>query len=417
MEELYFCIDYKSFYASVECAEAGLDPFEVPLVVADPSKGEGAITLAATPAIKKYGVKSRGRIYEIPKHLHYIIAKPRMRLYMEYSVRIYQILLQFIAEEDIYVYSIDESFLYIKPYLNFYRMQAKEFAQMLCKEIYKRTKITATVGIGSNLYLSKIALDISAKHTKENIAYLNEMLYQQQLWKHQPLSDFWRIGEQMQKKLNKHGIFTMYDIAHANPDHIYQLFGVQAQYIIEHAWGKEFLTLKEIKEYQPESKSISSSQILTEDYTYSQAYLVMKEMIELTLLDMVEQYLVSNHIGLYIAYSKEQLPAKHISCKVSYCSNSYHLFIRDFCHLYRTNIDKKTPIRKVGIAFHNVKSQSQEYYNLFIDENKIKEERKVQHAILAIHKKYGKNAALKGMNLLEKATTRRRNTQIGGHNA
>lgn len=247
MDKYYLCIDLKSFYASVECVERGLDPFKVNLVVADPTRGPGAITLAATPAIKKLGIKSRGRIFEIPKHIKYEIAMPRMKLYMEYAARIHEIFLKYISSEDIHVYSIDESFLDISSYLNLYKMNPKQIALMIIQDIFKETGITATAGIGTNLFLSKIALDIMAKHAEDYIAYLDEDIFKQTLWYHTPLTDFWMIGPGTVKRLNALGIQNLYGVAHYPEKDLYKTFGVNAEYLIDHSWGKEPTTIADIK--------------------------------------------------------------------------------------------------------------------------------------------------------------------------
>lgn len=275
MSKIYLCIDLKSFYASVECVERDLDPFKINLVVADPTRGGGAITLATTPAIKRLGVPSRGRIFEIPKDIEYIIAPPRMKLYMEYSAKIYKIFLKYISSDDIHVYSIDESFLDITPYLSLYNMNPKQIARMIIDDIYNTTGITATCGIGTNLFLAKIALDITAKHAKDNMGYLNEDLYKQLLWHHTPLTDFWMVGPGTSNRLAMLGINDMYGIAHYPEKILYKLFGVNAEYLIDHAWGREPVEISDIKAYKPKANSISNSQILFEDYNYKDAYLIM----------------------------------------------------------------------------------------------------------------------------------------------
>ena len=262
MSKIYLCIDLKPFYASVECVERGLDPFKINLVVADPTRGGGAITLAATPAIKKLGVPSRGRIFEIPKDISYKIAPPRMKLYMEYSARIYKIFLKYISSEDIHVYSIDESFLDITTYLKLYNMTAKQLAQTILDDIYNETGITATVGIGTNLFLTKVALDITAKHAPDNMGYLDKDLFKQLIWHHKPITDIWMIGPSTAKRLAKFGIDDLYSVALFPEQPLYKMFGVNAEYLIDHAWGVEPTEIKDIKAYQPSSNSISNSQIL-----------------------------------------------------------------------------------------------------------------------------------------------------------
>ena len=416
-EKMYLCIDLKSFYASVECVERGLDPFKTNLVVADPSRGNGAITLAATPAIKKLGVKSRGRIYEIPENIDYIIAKPRMSLYMRYSADIYGIFLRFIASEDIHVYSIDESFLDVTPYLSMYDMTAEELAKMILDSVYKETGITATVGIGTNLYLAKIALDITAKHSADNIGYLDEESYRKMLWNHTPLTDFWMIGKGTANRLWEIGIADMYGIAHC-PEHLlYKMFGVNAEYLIDHAWGREPVEMKDIKAYKPKENSISNSQILFEDYSFKDAFLILKEMVESNVLSLTDKHLVTNHISLCIGYSKDVIKSSRASRKITNTTNSFRILLEEFTYLYNEIVNPCYPIRQISISFDNVRDDVYEQLNLFVDSEELQKEKKVQETLVAIREKYGKNAVLKGMNLMDKATQKKRNNMIGGHNA
>lgn len=417
MNKSYLCIDLKSFYASVECAERGLDPFQINLVVADPTRGGGAITLAATPAIKKLGVKSRGRIYEIPKNIEYITATPRMSLYIEYAAKIYSIFLKFISSDDIHVYSIDESFLDVTSYLNLYQMSAKEIAKMIIDDIYNETGITATCGIGTNLYLAKIALDITAKHSPDNMGYLDEDLYRQLLWHHEPLTDFWMIGSGTERRLRSMGIYDMYGVAHADEKKLYKVFGVNAEYLIDHAWGRETVEISDIKAYKPKANSISNSQILFEDYNYKDAYLVMKEMVEMNVLSLTERHLVTNHVALYIGYSKDVVSPSRGSMKITNTTNSYQILLDEFRLLYKRIVKQQYPIRQIAISFGNVKDEIYEQYDLFADLEQIEKDKRVQATLVEIKNKYGKNAVLKGMNLCEKATARKRNTLVGGHNA
>lgn len=417
MDRVYLCIDLKSFYDSVECAERGIDPFEINLVVADPSRGAGAITLAATPAIKKLGVPSRGRIYEIPKDIEYIIAPPRMSLYMEYSAKIYGIMLKYISADDIHVYSCDEAFLDVTTYISLYKKTAKQIAQMILDDILKETNITATVGIGSNLYLAKVALDITAKHSPDNMGFLDEGIYKQKLWHHQPLTDFWQIGPGTAIRLSMLGITDMYGVAHCNKDVLYKIFGVNAEYLIDHSWGREPCTIADIKAYKPKSNSISNSQILFEDYKINDAFLVMKEMVDVNVLQLTENHLVTNHISLFIGYSKNVIKPSRGSRKIGVTTNSCKLLMEEFILLFKKIIVKDYPIRQIAISFGNLQDEYFEQYNLFTDMEDIDKERRLQQTLVFIQNKYGKNAVLKGMNLYEKATQRKRNTLIGGHNA
>ena len=411
------CIDLKSFYASVECAERGLDPFKIKLVVADPSRGDGAITLAATPAIKRLGVKSRGRIYEIPKNIEYITATPRMSLYMEYSARIYKTILKYICKDDIYVYSIDECFIDATPYLNLYKLKVRDLAKLIIKDIYNTTSITATCGIGTNMFLCKVALDICAKHKSDNIAYLDEDIFKQTLWHHRPLTDFWMIGKGSEARLNTLGIKDLYDLAHYDEKILYKVFGINAKTLIDHANGKEDTTIADIKAYKPKSNSLSNSQILFEDYNYKDAYIVLKEMVETNVLELTSKHLVTNHISLYIGYSKDAIKASSSSNLISNTTNSYKILLNEFTILYKKIVNTNYPIRKLGISFGNLKDEYYAQYDLFTDVDEIEKERKAQEALVYIKQKYGKNTVLKGTNFLDKATARKRNTLIGGHNA
>lgn len=415
--KIYLCIDLKSFYASVECVERGLDPFKINLVVADPTRGGGAITLAATPAIKKLGVPSRGRIYEIPKNIEYITAPPRMTLYMQYSATIYSIFLKFISSEDIHVYSIDESFLDITSYMSLYNTTPKQLAKMILDEIYDQTGITATVGIGTNLFLAKVALDITAKHTKDCMGYLDEDLFKQLIWHHQPITDIWMIGPGTANRLAMLGIKDLYGIAHYNEKILYKLFGINAEYLIDHAWGREPTEISDIKAYRPSSNSISNSQILFEDYNYKDAYLIMKEMVESNVLQLTEKHLVTNHISLYVGYSKNCIKPSRGSRKITNTTNSYRILLEEFKLLYKKIVNPNYPIRQIGISFGNVKDEIYEQLDLFADQEDIEKEKRVQETLVHIRNKYGKNAVLKGMNFYEKATQRKRNGLVGGHNA
>ena len=415
--KIYLCIDLKSFYASVECVERGLDPFKINLVVADPTRGGGAITLAATPAIKKLGVPSRGRIYEIPKNVEYITAPPRMTLYMKYSATIYSIFLKFISSEDIHVYSIDESFLDITSYMSLYNTTPKQLAKMILDEIYDQTGITATVGIGTNLFLAKVALDITAKHAKDCMGYLDEDLFKQLIWHHQPITDIWMIGPGTANRLAMLGIKDLYGVAHYNEKILYKLFGINAEYLIDHSWGREPTEISDIKAYKPSSNSISNSQILFEDYNYKDAYLIMKEMVESNVLQLTEKHLVTNHISLFIGYSKNCIKPSRGSRKITNTTNSYRILLEEFKLLYKNIINPNYPIRQIGISFGNVKDEIYEQFDLFADQEDIEKEKRVQEALVHIRNKYGKNAVLKGMNFYDKATQRKRNGLVGGHNA
>ena len=304
MKKVYLCIDLKTFFASVECSERHLDPFKTNLVVADPTRGNGALCLAITPQMKSMGIHNRCRIFEIPKGVEYITAMPRMHLYMEYSARIYRIYCRYVSPDDIHVYSIDECFIDITSYMHLYHKSAKEFAKMLMQAVFADTHITATCGIGTNLYLAKVALDIISKHTKENIGILDEERYQKYLWHHLPITDFWHMGSGTANRLLKLGVVDMHGITQIPEEILYKEFGINAEYIIDHAWGREPATIASIKKYRPKNESINNSQVLFSDYEYEDAILVVKEMVELNVLRLVESRLVTNHVSLYIGYSR-----------------------------------------------------------------------------------------------------------------
>ena len=413
----YLCIDLKTFFASVECVERKLDPFAVNLVVADPSRGKGALCLAVSPKMKEQGVHNRCRIFEIPDNISYITAMPRMNLYMQYSADIYGIYLKYISREDIHVYSIDEAFLDVSEYLQMYSVSAKEIARMILQDIYTTTGITATVGIGTNLYLAKIALDITAKHAKDNMGILDEQLYRETLWHHKPVSDFWQVGRGISNRLEKYSVADMYDIAHMDERILYREFGVNAEYLIDHAWGREPTTIKEIKAYKSKSNSLSNSQILFEDYNYEEALLVLKEMVELNVQNLVESHRVTDHIGLYIGYSARNVKATGGSRKLSNVTNSYAYLRNAFIKLYRETVNRQELVHMLSISFGNVVDEMYETYDLFTDFNALEKEKKLQLTLLNIKHKFGKNAVIKGMNLLNKATAISRNKLVGGHNA
>ena len=297
-QRIYYCIDMKCFFASVECAERGLDPFTTPLVVADEARGIGALCLAVSPYLKKLGVKNRCRLFEIPKHISYQIAKPRMQKYIEYAADIYGIYLRYISPNDIHVYSIDESFIDATDYLKCYRKEPMEFARFLVSEIAREKKIPATVGVGTNLYLSKIALDITAKRSPDHMAFLDEETYQKTLWHHQPLDDFWQISSGTVKRLLRCGILDMKGIAQANEQMLYRLFGVNAELLIDHAWGRESCRIEDIKNYRAKSHSISSSQILFSDYSFEKAYRVLCEMVRNSCQDMMRRGVITSGVSI-----------------------------------------------------------------------------------------------------------------------
>ena len=417
MQKSYICIDLKTFYASVECVERGLDPFNTNLVVADPSRGKGTICLAVSPKMKMLGVKNRCRIFEIPPTIKYIMAMPRMKKYIEYSANIYGIYLKYFSKEDIHVYSIDEAFMDVTNYLKLYNKTPIELAKAIIKDIYNTYGITATAGIGTNLYLSKIALDITAKHNPSNIGYLDEEKYKKELWYHKPLTDFWQIGKGIEKRLNKMGIYDMHGITQANPKRLYKEFGINAEFLIDHAIGKESCTIADIKAYKSKTKSISNSQVLFEDYSFTKARIVLKEMVELGSLKLVEDNLVTDTIQLYIGYSKNAINATGGMKKIINYTNTYSELLKVFLELYDKTTNKNVPIRRIGINFNNVVEKENIQLSLFVNEQKQEKERKLELAMCSIKNKLGKNAILRGMDLEKGATTITRNNLIGGHNA
>ena len=416
MQKVYMCIDLKTFYASVECVERGLDPFKTNLVVADPSRGKGTICLAVTPKMKMLGVRNRCRIFEIPQNIKYIVAMPRMKKYIEYAANIYEIYLKYFSKDDIHVYSIDEAFIDATNYLNLYKMTPIELTKTIIKEIYKTYGITAAAGIGTNMYLAKIALDITAKHSPSNIGYLDEGKYKKELWHHKPLSDFWQIGKGIERRLNKMRIYDMYDIANTEQRKLYKEFGINAEYLIDHSWGKETCTIADIKAYTPKTNSISNSQILFEDYSFEKARLILKEMVELGSLRLIESNFVTDTVDLYIGYSKNIIKATGGSKRLSNCTNIYSELLKEFLSIYDRTTSKTTPIRRIGINFGNVVETENIQLNLFTDQEKADRERKLELTLCEIKNKMGKNKIIRGMDLEEGATTILRNKLIGGHN-
>ena len=417
-ENFYLCIDLKSFYASVECKERGLDPMTTNLVVADPSRGDKTICLAATPAIKKLGVSSRCRVFEIPKSIDYIMAPPRMSLYMKYSAKVYKVYLKYFDKDDIHIYSIDEVFIDASKYSRMYGKDMSLLAKMVMEDVYRTVGIRSACGIGTNLYLCKIALDITAKHSSDGIGYLDEELYRQLLWNHRPITDFWRVGRGTAKRLEKYGIYTMEQIAKADRNLMFKVFGVDAELLIDHAWGRETATMADIKVYEPKSNSISGGQVLFHDYTFEKGRLILHEMTELLVLDLVDKKLVTDNIGLYVGFSnRENIAPVHGSMSLSFYTSSMKIIQKSMDGLYCRIIDENSLIRRISISFNRLLGEENEGFDLFTDTNELKEEKQISHTILDIKKKFGKNAIFKGMNLEKDATTLERNRQIGGHKA
>lgn len=413
---IYICVDLKSFYASVECRERGLDPMTTNLVVADPERTEKTICLAVSPALKALGVPGRCRVFEIPQNIEFIMAPPRMQLYIDYAAEIYGIYLKYIAKEDIHVYSIDEVFMDVTNYLDMYQMTARELGITIMKDIYRSLGITASCGIGTNLYLAKIALDITAKHAEDHIGELDEGTYRKTLWTHRPLRDFWRVGPGIVKRLETSGIYTMEQIAHADEELLYRLFGIDAELLIDHAWGREITTMADIKAYKPKSNSIGSGQVLGCDCDYEGGKLIVKEMADLLCLELVDKGLVTDSITLHVGYNNryEKKPA-HGTITMTLTTSSARRIIEYAVQLYDRIIDRNTPIHRFSLTFNNVVDEAFQQYDLFTDPAELEKENKLQKAMLDIKNKFGKNAILKGMNLQKGATTMERNRQIGGH--
>lgn len=414
--KIYLCIDLKSFYASVECVERGWDPLTARLVVADPERSEKTICLAVSPALKQMGVPNRCRVFQIPKEIPYKMAPPRMQLYIDYAAEIYGVYLKYIAKEDIQVYSIDEAFLDVTDYLHLYQMTAVELGRKIMQDILDTTGIPAACGVGTNLYLAKVALDIMAKHETDRIAYLDEVRYREKLWKHKPLTDFWRVGRGTVERLSNMGICTMEEIAYARESLLYKAFGIDAELLIDHAWGREPVTIADIKAYRPKNTSFSSGQVLPRDYEYEEGVLVVKEMADLLCLDLVDQGLVTSHISLVIGYSNQKCfePAKGSTTLRSATSSNRRL-LSYVEQLYRRIVRPGAYIRRITLTYTGVMAEDYQQFDLFSDPEETEKDVKVQRAAISIKQRYGKNAILKGMNLEESATTIERNGQIGGH--
>ena len=416
MDKMYLCIDLKSFYASVECVERGLNPFRTNLVVADPSRGNGGICLAITPFMKEQGVKNRCRIFQIPKGMEYITALPRMKLYMQYSADIYSVYLRYISPEDIHVYSIDECFFDITAYMNLYGKNPREMAQMLIDAVYRETGISAAAGIGTNMFLAKVALDITAKHSPDKIGYLDKKRFEEQIWHHRPITDIWNIGKGIATRLERFGIYDLYDVAHANEKNLYREFGVNAEFLIDHAHGNEPCTIEEIKNFEAKSSSLSNSQILFENYNAEDALIVVKEMVDLLCLELVEKNLVTNSISLQIGYGDKVTNPTGGTMKIDNYTSSATKLTEVFVGYFHKIVRKDIPIRKLTVGLNHLAVEEYVEYDLFADFETDEKERKRQQAIIEIRKKFGKNAIVKGMSLQEKATARTRNKLIGGHN-
>lgn len=416
-KRIYFCIDMKSFYASVECAERNLNPFETNLVVADPNRGSNALCLAVTPGMKALGIRNRCRLSEIPGNVPYITALPRMQLYIDYAADIYGIYLNYFAPEDIYVYSIDESFIDATGYLKASRLQPEELARMLMNEISEKLKIPSTAGIGTNLYLAKIALDITAKHTADHMGYLDEELFRETLWDHEPLTDFWGIGGGTVRRLERAGIHTQREIAEAPPETLYWLFGKDAELLIDHSRGRESCLMSDIKNYRAKSHSVSFSQILPRDYSRKEARYVMAEMILHGCQELIRRKAVTKKIWISIGYTRDILPAAKGTTRIFRATNVNSAIQPPVLELFDRLADRSVPIRRLAISFAEVTDESSEVYDLFTDRAAVEREKARERAVLDLADKYGKNMILRGLNYQEGTTQKERNEMIGGHRA
>lgn len=439
MERVYFAIDLKSFYASVECVERGLDPLKANLVVADLSRTEKTICLAVSPSLKAYGLKGRCRLFEVVqkarevealtgKKLEYITAVPRMALYMEYSAHIYGIYLRYFSPDDIHVYSIDEVFIDATPYLGLYKTDAKSLLCTVIKSVLSETGITATAGIAPNLFLCKVAMDIVAKHSPPDqdgvrIAELTVESYRKRLWDHQPITDFWRIGAGTAARLARYGMHTMGDIAlHSLHDSalFYRLFGIDAEILIDHAWGLESCTISHIKSYRSTSKSLCSGQVLHHPYPHDKARLVVREMAESLAQDLVAKELASEQFSLYIMYDKTSTPvprSDHGLVHLGSHTASLRRITQGILDIFDQIADPELLIRRLHVTADTVVHQKEEQTDLFTDTAAQRKERSLQNAMLSIQDRFGKNAILKADDYIEGATIRERNNQIGGHRA
>jgi DNA polymerase V len=406
----------KCFFASVECAERGLNPFETNLVVADESRGNNALCLAISPKMKTLGCKNRCRMSEIPKNIRYMVAKPRMKKYIEYAADIYDIYLDYIDPNDIHVYSIDEAFIDATPYLKMYKKDAREFAKFLINQIATRKHIPAAAGIGTNLYLAKVALDITAKRTKDHIGYLTEELYRETLWHHRPITDFWQIASGTARRLAKYCVYDMAGVASMPEELLYKNFGINAELLIDHAYGRESCLISDIKAYKPSSRSISSSQILFEDYSADKALIVLYEMALAKCQDMMRQHVIANTVSIRIVYSRDIIPATGGAIKMRLATNLYSSVKEYVDLLFHEYVVPQIPIRQLAVSFGGICSEECEGYDLFTDFEQVEREKRLEHTVLGIKDRFGKNAVFRGLDLSEGATAIARNKMIGGHN-
>lgn len=416
-ERQCLCIDQKSFYSTVECVARGLDPMTTNLVVADPERSENTICLAVSPSLKALGIQNRCRIKDIPPYVKHIVAPPRMQLYIDCAAEIYGVFLKYIAPEDIHVYSIDESFLEITHYLKMYNMSARELAVKIMDDVKQTVGSICTCGIGTNLYLAKIALDIKAKHAADFIGVLDEESYRAELWDHRPITDFWQIAGGKAARLKKHGITTMREVAMMDENYLYDWFGIDSEILYDHAWGRDPVTIVDIKNYKSKSKSLSSGQVLMRNYRYEEGLIIAKEMMDQLCLDMAAKKLATESVSLYIGYSyTEGVPGVGGTAKLTTETNAANMLVPAIETLYRRIVNPAFVIRRVMLYCNNVVEDRGVYQlNMFEDTTKQLKNKAIQEAMLGIRAKYGKNSILKGMNFDPAATGRERNEQIGGH--
>ena len=457
----YVCIDLKSFYASVECVDRGLDPLKANLVVADPDRTEKTICLAITPSMKALGLSSRCRVFEIPEGVDYVMARPRMQRYMEVSADIYSIYLRYVSPEDVHAYSIDECFIDATPYLALYRMEPKEFAVMLMDAVLAETGVCATAGIGPNLFLAKVALDITAKHAEDHIGYLDQTEFERSIQTHRPITDIWNIGPGIAKRLAKYAVYDLRGVCEMSEATLYREFGVNAEYLIDHAHGVEPCTIADIHAYEPSGHSLGNGQVLPCDYSFKEARDVLKEMVDQLVLDLVEKRLVAGSISLYVGYAKGRradgggdaqgcgvargegdrvdddgtdaffdgghgrrpasgrraFPHTGGTRRQPDRTNLYSKLMPRFLDLFDETTRKDAPIRRINVGVGGVLPEEFATMDLFSDAEAEAEELRLQQAVLAVKDRFGKNALLRGTSLKEKTTARERNEQIGGHHA
>ena len=405
----------KSFFASVECADRGLNPMTANLVVADESRTDKTICLAISPAMKKLGVKNRCRLFEIPKNIEYIIAPPRMKKYIEYASEIYSIYLKYVSKEDIHVYSIDECFLDVTDYLKIYKTDAKSLVKQLMREIWDKLSIPSSAGIGTNLYLAKIALDITAKHSVDSIGVLDEEKFIQTLSTHRPITDFWGISTGTALRLEKIGVYDMKGISQMNEDILYKIFGINAELLIDHSKGIETCQMSDIKNYKTRSKSISQSQILPENYSFSDAKLVLKEMLQNGCYEMAKFGFSSDHVGIGVVYGDVKGEMVKGTKNMAETTNLYSIIVDYVSALYDSIVDKTRPVRRLSYVFYGLVPESDERYDFFTDMTKINKQKRLVNSVLDVREKFGKNSLLKAIDLTACATQKDRNSQIGGH--